>query len=293
MHEDYAPVGLYYRAANQCWPGICPHFYTYLLAPDLSGTIESYMGRRLALAGLAEQQAFAFGHKVGQFFRTMHAQPPPLAGFGYPIWNGAGLAAADHRSPAEIWPAEEARFREQFDRLGRAGLQFDRAGVRARLEQVLAERSPRVLQGEAVVLANRDISPENLLACRGRFSGLVDPVPLLHSGLRYAAFFVYCYRSYLPNLHDAPRYARHRFETHRPAKAALAEGYLEGYTRQEAAVRRKLHLEYFIWAVEAAYENLNRVTNELTEEIRLRAGDRRAIAARLQRCLGELETYHL
>jgi hypothetical protein len=71
--------------------------------------------------------------------------------------------------------------------------------------------------------------------------------------------------------------------------AAIANGYLDGYTNNDAGVKRALWLEYFLWAIDVAYENWERPTAEVAE-IYWRAGDKKTIAApRVGRLLRELE----
>ena len=288
LHEDYGPVGLYYRQANGCWPGLCPQIYEYRLDSELSFTIESYMGPALALGRLTPATAYAYGQQVGAFFRTMHAQPPPLKGFGNLVWTGTALAGEDQTSPKSIWQAERDAIFEQFEQLERSRFKFDVIRVKPTLEAALGQRR---FDQEPVVLANGDITPENLISRRDKFAGLIDPVPVLHNGLRYASFFIYCYKSYLPNLHDAPRYARHQFERYLPVMTALADGYMAGYTQNDERVAQALQLEYFLWAIDAAYEQWQRLNAVPTPELHLRAGDKKMMAARLRRFLRELGTF--
>lgn len=290
LREDYEPVGLYYRLANQVQPGICPAVYAYALDPELTFTIESYMGPAMSLADLTLASAYEFGQEVGRFFGSMHALPPPLPGYDALIWNGQTLEAKDQRDLSEIWSDDIDAFQKQFAQLSRADLSFDRAQVKEKLQQALAERQRAQ---EPVTLVNGDITPENFIASQDRFTGLVDPVPILGNGLHYAAFFVYCYRSYLPNLADAPRYARHRFQQHQPIMSAIAGGYISGYANSDTDVKRALRLEYFLWAVDVAYENWQRLNAAPDSEIYLRAGDKQIIAARMERLLRELEEIEL
>ncbi len=286
LHEDYAPVGLYYGQANRVRPGICPTIYAYRLAPDLSFTLESYMGPALALPKLTVPQACDYGRQVGAFFRALHGLPPPVDGFGDLIWDGHALSGKSRGYLSEFWQAETDLLYEQLDRLSRSKFSFNRTTLKSKLDEVLAERPAA---GEPVTLVNGDITPENLISRRGRFAGLVDPVPAVHNGHRYAGFFIYCYKSYLPSLADAPRYARHQFQAYRAVMNALADGYLAGYTQGDLYLEQRLCQEYFLWAVDVAVENLRRVTAKMDTELYLRAGDTSLIAARLQRCLRELE----
>ena len=66
------------------------------------------------------------------------------------------------------------------------------------LDQVLAIRRPET---EPVVLVNGDITPENFIARRSKFAGLIDPVPVLHNGLRYA--FLFCVLLSVPSAQPA------------------------------------------------------------------------------------------
>ncbi|MDX1524623.1 MAG: hypothetical protein R3264_23540, partial [Anaerolineae bacterium] len=286
LHEDYAGVGLYYRQANACWPGICPPTYAYHLDPDLTFTLESYMGPALSFERMSIQQGFVYGRQVGTFFRTMHDRPAPIKGFGDIVWNGETLVARQATPLESRWADEVTSLHEHLDRLRHSDHRFDHQAVKASLDQALVCRN---LALEPVTLVNGDITQENLIVRRGSFAGLIDPVPLLHNGLRYAAFFIYCYKSYLPNLYDAPRYARHHYQQHQPLMTAIADGYQAGYTHYEPGLIEALRQEYFLWALTVAAENLARLTATPTPESYLRAGDRQAIAARLQRCLRELE----
>ena len=75
--------------------------------------------------------------------------------------------------------------------------------------------------------------------------------------------------------------------------SAVAEGYLHGYTQGEAALLENLRLEYFLWALDVAYEQQQRLTAEPTPELYLRAGDKKMMAARLRRYLAELESIRI
>ena len=124
LREDYEPVGLYYRLANQCQPGLCPAIYEYVLDPDLSFTIESYLGPTLSLARLSQQQAVAYGQQVGAFFRKMHTMSSPVAGFGALYWHGTRLEGQHQGSLAEIYQEERDTFYRWLDHLARGEFRF-------------------------------------------------------------------------------------------------------------------------------------------------------------------------
>ncbi len=88
FHADYAPVGLYYEAANRCRPGTCPATYYYHIGHDMVFTLESYIADRpLTLSSLAQPDAFAIGVSLGAFFQTPHKQEAPLPGSGLLTWR--------------------------------------------------------------------------------------------------------------------------------------------------------------------------------------------------------------
>lgn len=176
-----------------------------------------------------------------------------------------------------------------MDGLAGSKLPFDWVTIRRKLESGLVERS---FLAEPVTLVNGDVTPENFIARRGRFAGLIDPVPALNNGARYAAFFILCYRFLLPALADAPRYVCHGFDRHRPVMGAIAHGFEVGYVSPgDADTRHQLRLEYFFYLLRFAHRWWQILNSEPNEEIYLRNGTPERIEARLRWCLRELEGY--
>jgi hypothetical protein len=125
---------------------------------------------------------------------------------------------------------------------------------------------------------------------RGHFAGLIDPVPLIGNGTRYAADFLFTYRSLLPALCDAPRYTRHRFDLHASVMARLADGYQAGYVENGPAnLARDLRLEGFLCALDAAIACHDMQGAAMTEKQRQQTGGPAALARRLPHFLAELE----
>ena len=79
--------------------------------------------------------------------------------------------------------------------------------------------------------------------------------PLLHTSARYASFFGFCYTCLLPGLNDAPRYARHQFRRHAAIMSLIADGYADGYTSNDPALKQAFALEYMLWVLEWTYGN--------------------------------------
>jgi hypothetical protein len=292
LHEDYAPVGVYYQQANRCQPGICPEIYHYRVEPDLIFTLESYMGAATPLAELTEGEAQAYGQTVGQFFRAMHALTPDVAveGCGLLVWDGQRVVGKERQSIGALWQTEIEGLRQQAERLYTSELIFDRATITSKLDAVLVQRD---WGREPLALVNRDVTPENLIVREGRLAGLVDPVPMLHNGTRYAVFFLYCYQFLLPALNGAPRYAHHRFREMAPIMAAVAKGYLEGYTQGDEVLRRAVQMEYFLWLLSEACDDYELAQGEMSEEMRLRTGGNAVLSASVQAALREMERLDL
>jgi hypothetical protein len=279
LHSDYAGVGVYYAAANACRPGTCPTRYRYAISPAFSCTVESYLGPTLALDRLTVERAFAIGREIGATFRALHTCPAPCGGWGEMIWMPDGMRGEDTRPRAAIEEAEQAALRDGLARLVGAGLIAEPATARRRLDAALARRAER---DEPPALVNGDITPENIIVRRGRLAGLVDPVPRIGGALRYAAFFPLCYRLYLPALHDAPRYARHRYDRVAPIMARLADGYTEGYVNGDASLASDLRAEYWLWLLDIAVDAQTALEAPMTEERRIRTGGYGPIARRLR-----------
>jgi hypothetical protein len=139
----------------------------------------------------------------------MHQRPAPLPGHGLESWQTGPVAATSSEPATAVWRKRRDEARRQLAALAASDLGFDRLLLRQKLATVLESRDHA---GEPVVLANRDISPENLLVREGAWVGLVDPVPVLDNGTYYAAWFSHCYRLLLSALSPAPRYAHHHHQ---------------------------------------------------------------------------------
>lgn len=257
---DYAPVGLYYRAANEALPGICPSLYRYGVAPDLSYTVESWMGRPVPLEGWSDQEARAYGASLGAFFRKMHDRPAPPSG-AIP-----GLRVE-----------QEPDLLTGMERLAAAGVVAE--ALVPRLEAGLAQRS----DAARLSLVNRDITPENLLVQDAGRPGLIDPVVLLGRGSRWSAWFLFCYRFLLPGLDEAPRYASRQYGRLAPVLAAVADGFAAGYGEAEA-----LELEYLLWLLEEACDCHALLEAEPTPKQAAQNGSKAAIARRRDGAVAEL-----
>jgi hypothetical protein len=270
LADDYAPVGLYYQRANDTVPGVCPATYEWFADVDVAGTVESYMGRPVDLAGMRLSHARDFGHAAGHVFRALHARPVDIPGFGLLLCRDGRIVTEDSRPVAAIVAERDERCRQQLAALAGAGLVGNVSPIRQALEEILVLRR---WQQEPPALVNRDITPENLIARRGRFAGLVDPVPLIHNGLHFAGQFLACYRYLLPARARAPRYAGRGYGEYAHILAAIADGYAEGYAGGDPAVAHALAAEQLLSLIDWTHEHLALSRVRLSEEMRLRAGE--------------------
>ncbi len=288
LHADYAPVGLYYEAANQCRPGTCPTSYHYDIGPDIVFTLESYIADYPpSLSDLTQSEAFAIGVSLGEFFQAMHERAAPLPGSGLLTWDGRGVCAASLNNEGVLSQQRREQAMLQVETLSHAALGLSRDALTPRTVEALAS-----LRDEWIALVNRDITPENLISRNRGWTGLVDPVPMQESGTYYAAFFLHCYRRYLPALSEAPRYRRHRFHEHAAVMAAIADGYETGYSQARSEVRQQLRLGEWLWALDMAYESYELTRHRLSREKRLRHGDEKNVTATLAQSLRTLAMWH-
>ncbi|MDX1436086.1 MAG: hypothetical protein R3335_04705 [Anaerolineales bacterium] len=287
LHEDYAPVGLYYQEANRVRPGICPAEYSYRIDPDLVFTIESYLpGSPLPLQSLTPGTAVQLGEDIGKFFRALHDRPAPIHGHGLLVWGGGEITAEFQTPPAEIWNGRYSRAWDQLAQLEASIPNIDFPALMEKLEQVVISRKHAAAP---VSLVNQDITPENLLQQQALWVGLVDPVPALDNGTYYAAWFTHCYRLFLPSLNDAPRYARHQFGTHQEALRCIADGFEAGYTQNGPQAIRDLRMDEYLWALDLAAECLALLSDGLNGEMRLRRGSKEDVNAALEAAIRTLE----
>jgi hypothetical protein len=196
------------------------------------------------------------------------------------IWTREGVRGEDPRPFTTIAGVEAGRWRAGLARLGSAGFDFDAAAAARRLGETLTRRA-----GYALVpaLVNADITPENLIVRRGRFVGLVDPVPHIGNATRHAALFLCCYRLLLPSLHDAPRYAGRGFAEHAGTMARIADGYEAGYLEGgPPTLARELADEYWLQVLNLAIGGRARLGAPLSEEQRIRTGGHAAIERRVR-----------
>ncbi|GGA55226.1 hypothetical protein GCM10007416_30560 [Kroppenstedtia guangzhouensis] len=281
---EYESVALFYRAANRCRQGICPTRYYYKVDPENTFTVESDLGETVPIKHLCAEEALDLGRDLGEFYRQLHRQKPELEGWGEPIPKGNKLIGEDLRPPALILQEKNDDMLRNYGRLAASDLPFDRPRTERSLERALSSR-----RWDRASLVNRDLTPENWMGSGGRLTGIIDPVPRLDDGTRYAAFFYHCYSLLLPAYLDAPRYERHAAHWKPDTLDAIAEGFLRGYADGSESLLHSIRLEHLLWVFDEITAHWRILQGDITRRTRLRMGAPPIIQQRLVRFLAELD----
>ncbi|MCM3717335.1 hypothetical protein [Fictibacillus phosphorivorans] len=286
---EYAGTKAYYQLANGVKPGICPEFFYYHVEVDKTFTVESYAGKALKLENLTFMEAFQAGAEIGEFFRKMNTSNHALRGFGYLKWNGTDIEGQFQSSVKDFMKNENEEYVRNFEAFIRHYNQPILSTVLSHLEDCVLNRK---LDESQIVLTNQDTSPENiLLHTDGRVS-LVDPFPILYSGDSLAGNFVNNYQTLFPTFFNASRYAKHQFDQFEEKLQTIADGFMEGYCMGDADVKRRVKQEAFIKLTNlAAYQFKLLQTQELTNEKKIRYGEKTAIANRIPVLVKRMEEF--
>src|SRR5699024_9821373 len=135
-------------------------------------------------------------------------------------------------------------------------------------------------------------SPENIIIRDGRVH-LIDPRPVLYSGVAVAGDFINNYKTLFPTYYESPRYIKHEFHRHKEVLHALAAGFEEGYTSGSVERKDFLEIEQYLQLFSLCYSHYQALYNEINTETYLRMGNKDAIESRLSIYLQKLETFEL
>lgn len=286
---EYAGTKAYYELANSVKPGICPEFFYYHVEKNKTFTVESYAGKSIKLEHFTYVEAFQVGAELGEFFRNMNAAKHGLKGFGYLKWDGKNIEGQNKSSVSEFMKNENVEYLTDFRNFIDT---YDRSIHSAALIQLQECMKNREMDEHSIIFTNQDTSPENVLIhLDGRVS-LIDPVPLLYSGDSLAGNFLNNYRTLFPTFYNAPRYAKHEFDRFEDRLHKIADGFLEGYSNGDLSVKKRVKQEEFIklTSLAASHWELLR-SDELTQEQKIRYGERDAIANRLTVLVNKIQEF--
>ena len=112
----------------------------------------------------------------------------------------------------------KGEFLSKWTQLQDAKLSFDCPAIQDKLSWCLEQRS-----SSSISLSNQDTSPESIIIRDGRVH-LIDPRPVLYSGVVFAGKHVNNYKTLFPTYSETPRYMKDQFHKHKEVHYAMAVG---------------------------------------------------------------------
>lgn len=262
-HAEYVSTSLYYMQANRAQPDICPSMFLYHVSEEITCTVESHMGRRLDLSRLDHHSASTFGRQIGSMMRKMHQKKTHIPGAGELKWDGANLYGEQNRAQVALNRKIEQSYNENIlSQLAEQHLNIDWHSIGRKLDAAHLLRDI----DEPIVLINRDITTENLTVQPNHHIGIIDPYPYLGNGTRFAAWFIHCYRFLLPAYAHTKRYRHNHYDRYADILGSIANGFEKGYTQGDPELATHLAAEQWLWTLEQAYDDLERLTNDNRSE---------------------------
>lgn len=287
---EYEASKIYYKQANQCSFNICPSFFDYYIDESLVFTVESYMGVGKTLPTLSHSEAFSIGKKLGETFKSMHDINPDIKGFGDIIWNGNQLEGEVQQEAKDIWQVDNDYYLSILNSLSTSDLIFNREKVGDMIFNLIENRRKKQ---QKIALVNQDVTPENIILNLEKVS-LIDPFPKLDFDLKYAGYFVFCYKFLLPAYSNTTRYQKHAYNQYSKKLSRIADGFINGYILNNENLYKRIVDEYILWTLLEAYEHFEILNeNEVDSKTLQQMGDKKMIKSRLLLCLNELENNSL
>ncbi|MFJ7973532.1 hypothetical protein [Psychrobacillus sp. NPDC096389] len=287
---EYESSKVYYKQANQCSFNICPSFFDYYIDESLVFTVESYMGEGKTLPTLSHSQAFSIGKKLGETFKFMQDINPDIKGFGDIIWSGNQLEGEVQQAANDFWQADNDYYLSILNSLSTSDLTFNRDKVGDMIFNLIENRRKKQ---QKIALVNQDVTPENIILNLDKVS-LIDPFPKLDFDLKYAGYFVFCYKFLLPAYSNTTRYQKHAYDQYSKKLSRIADGFINGYILNNENLYKRIVDEYILWTLLEAYEHFEILNeNEVDSKTLQQMGDKKMIKSRLLLCLKELENNSL
>ncbi|MCC2249503.1 hypothetical protein JUJ52_05925 [Virgibacillus sp. AGTR] len=183
---------------------------------------------------------------------------------------------------------ETKEYQEELNKLIDSPYEFDRAKVVKAGESFISRRS---INDEKIILTNQDTSPENIIYTK-RGAKIIDPYPLLYTGVSFAANYVFNYQALFHLFHNTKRYRKGNYHLYISQLIVSAEGFIEGYTGSSKQKRHALHIEVFLKLLTMTYTHYKLVNETpLDREQIIRFGTKEQVEERLRIYLKKLEEY--
>jgi len=285
LKNEYESSKAYYELANECSANICPSFFKYILDESMVFTVETFMGEGMRLQSLNDFEAYTLGKKLGIFFQAIHGVTPGIKGFGNLVWNGKHLEGSMQKDPAQIWQSDNDYYIDVMNKLIATDLEFDRDSI---VERILTIIQKRRGNQQSISLVNQDVTPENIIFDSHNVS-LIDPFPRLDFDLKYAGYFVFCYKFLLTAYSDAPRYQKNQYNELDDVLSKIADGFIYGYIDEKEYLYQRIMDEYILWTLLETYDH-HEISNKenLSYKTMLQMGNKDIINQRLKLCLEQL-----
>ena len=108
--------------------------------------------------------------------------------------------------------------------------------------------------------------------------------------MKYAGYFVFCYKFLLPAYSNAARYRKHAYNQNSNILNRIADGFINSYISDNVDLYKCLLDEYILWILLEAHEHYEILNeSELDPKTLQQMGDKDMIKERLILCLNELE----
>jgi hypothetical protein len=286
---EYGGQKAFYHHANSIQSGVAPTTFTYQVSPELTYTIESYVGERINLHNVKEEEAYEFGLQYGYLFKEMNRAKHNFSGFGYLKWNDEKkeVEGSFQRDITKFMQEENEEILADLSVLFQSNYPCNHRSIEQKLKYCLEGRT---ITDENISFTNQDTSPENILLKNNQIR-LIDPFPVLYYGHAFAGNFLNNYESLFIALYNSPRYAKHRFDQVQSKLKAVAKGFINTYTNNDQEIRERVRKEQYIQLINTTVEHLNLVQNDVPLEKEMRYGTKQQIEKRIPEFLKQLEEF--
>ncbi|MFA9560504.1 hypothetical protein ACERII_24700 [Evansella sp. AB-rgal1] len=290
LKTEYESTRAYYQHANNSCRDICPNYFQYFIDEDIVFTVETYMGSGKDLSLLNTFEANSYGEKLGIAFNNIHSKKISMKGFGRLDWNGEFLQGSNLKKIDEIWEEDNNYYLSALNNLINSKLIFNKDKVNKYITFLIENRRKKI---QEISLVNQDITPENLILNLDKIA-IIDPFPKLDFDVKYAAYFVFCYKFLLPAFSNAPRYLNNAYNEEISTLYEIADGFIQGYcynnSHEFTIQNKRLMDEYTLWMLQEANEHVEILNKDtLNNKTIQQMGNREIINSRLDLCLEELE----
>ncbi|TWT25802.1 hypothetical protein [Planomicrobium sp. CPCC 101110] len=286
LKAEYAGTQLYYRSVNKAVEGSAPQFFEFHVSSELTYTLESYGGKQIDLHALTEKTAFQTGKEIGEIYRKTEEVPLNVDGFGYLNWSQEkGLQGTIKGDASEFLKEESDEQIADYQALCAAHPEYKDNRVSEAIQLAVAHRKKTFTKP---LLVNQDASPENILLNGNRVC-LIDPYPSINYPRTMAGNFMNLYETFFISLAHTERYQKHQFKECEENLKMIAKGFIEGYIAGNPQIASEVRGEQLLKLLETAYSHSQLLSEDLTEETRIRYGNKEEMENRLLQLSRELK----